>query len=59
MLRDGGKDASDDGPGSVALRNTLGVVAELSKEVEAFRKEQFGVWEVRLEERGRGGEGGG
>lgn len=44
MLRGGA--TGDEGSGGAALRNTLGVVSELSKEVEAFRKEQYAAWEV-------------
>lgn len=45
MLRGGV--AGDEGSGGAALRNTLGVVSELQKEVEIFRKEQYSAWEVR------------
>nr|ADI46856.1 DHC1bf [Volvox carteri f. nagariensis] len=48
MLRGGV--GGDEGTGSVALRNTLGVVSELSKEVEAFRKEQYTAWEDWISE---------
>ncbi|KAG2426397.1 hypothetical protein HYH02_014824 [Chlamydomonas schloesseri] len=43
MLRGGV--AGDEGSGGAALRNTLGVVSELQKEVEIFRKEQYSAWE--------------
>ncbi|GFR50179.1 hypothetical protein Agub_g12346, partial [Astrephomene gubernaculifera] len=47
MLRDG---ASDEGSGGVALRNTLGVVSELIKEVDSFRKEQHTAWQDWMSE---------
>nr|BCL66104.1 cytoplasmic dynein 1b heavy chain [Volvox africanus] len=40
----------DESGGDVALRNTLGVVSELSKEVEAFRKDQYTAWEDWMSE---------
>ncbi|GLI62890.1 cytoplasmic dynein 1b heavy chain [Volvox africanus] len=48
MLR--GTASGDEGSGGMALRNTLGVVSELSKEVEAFRKEQYAAWEDWMSE---------
>ncbi|KXZ45909.1 DHC7 protein [Gonium pectorale] len=48
MLRGGV--AGDEGSGGAALRNTLGVVAELTKEVEIFRKEQYAAWEDWMSE---------
>nr|ADI46936.1 DHC1bm [Volvox carteri f. nagariensis] len=43
MLR--GSVTEDEGSGDAALRNALGVVSELIKEVESFRKEQYAAWE--------------
>ncbi|KAG2486208.1 hypothetical protein HYH03_015170 [Edaphochlamys debaryana] len=40
-----GGNAADEGSGGTAIRNTLGVLAELIKEVEGFRKEQYAAWE--------------
>nr|BBC28429.1 cytoplasmic dynein 1b heavy chain [Yamagishiella unicocca] len=48
MLRGGV--AGDEGSGGAALRNTIGVVSQLAKEVEAFRKEQYAAWEEWMSE---------
>lgn len=46
MLGPAGKVDDGSGGASASLRNCLGVAADLVKEVEAFRKEQFEAWQV-------------
>ncbi len=50
VLRTMLKGAGGEEGGGSALRNTLGVVSELLKEVEVFRKEQYSAWEERMKE---------